>query len=146
MQFIPIPYELLGNVKQGTMQSTNIFNGNVISEKQLNPAMYLVTTDGKPLILTLSYSFEKGFKAYPISCADRVSCFVKTLLAPIVVEELPHVLVNNWKNGWIVGNSNLEVRSSKFAIVFLPQYLEWLGFVIILIVFSTLLVKLKKSS
>ena len=146
LQFIPIPYELLGNVKQGTMQSTNIFNGNVISEKQLNPAMYLVTTDGKPLILTLSYSFEKGFKAYPISCKSELSCFVKTLLAPIVVEELPHVLVNNWKNGWIVGNSNLEVRSSKFAIVFLPQYLEWLGFVIILIVFSTLLVKLKKSS
>lgn len=141
LQFIPIPYELLGSIKQGFVQNANKFNGKVISEKKLNPFMYIVQTDGNPIILSLSYSFEKGFRAYPIECADNTSCFVKALLAPLVVKEPPHVLVNNWKNGWIIDNLNIKDKNEKIAVVFLPQYLEFPGFATVFITFTFLIYK-----
>ncbi|PIR80161.1 MAG: hypothetical protein COU25_01500 [Candidatus Levybacteria bacterium CG10_big_fil_rev_8_21_14_0_10_35_13] len=148
LQFIPIPYEFLGSVKQEMTQIENKFRGKVISEKKLNPFMYVVQTDGNPMVLTLSYSFEKGFKAYSISCSGQFSCFVKTLLAPVLSKELPHVLVNNWKNGWIIQESDVSSQKSeaKIAVVFVPQYLEFLGFTIILGVFAILSFILIKTS
>jgi hypothetical protein len=40
-----------------------------------------------------------------------------------------HVLVNNWENGWILSNK----EQSNLVIVYLPQYLEYLGFIILLL-------------
>jgi hypothetical protein len=52
---------------------------------------------------------------------------------------LPHVKVNSWANGWIVGdnqcpksNDQSKIVSCKLKIVFWPQYLEFLGFGILI--------------
>lgn len=43
-----------------------------------------------------------------------------------------HVLVNNWANGWVLSE---EDKNSEIRIIFWPQYLEYIGF---LIMFGTL--------
>ncbi|PIP62803.1 hypothetical protein COW98_02110 [Candidatus Roizmanbacteria bacterium CG22_combo_CG10-13_8_21_14_all_35_9] len=42
---------------------------------------------------------------------------------------LPHVLVNNWANGWLINNETMkQLNNGKILIVFWPQYLEFVGF------------------
>jgi hypothetical protein len=48
-----------------------------------------------------------------------------------------HVLINNWENGWIL-NSKLD-NNSKIIIVYLPQYLEFAGFMAIFIAVALIL-------
>jgi len=51
---------------------------------------------------------------------------------------LPHVLVNNWANGWLIPvESQKSIKSIK--IVFWPQYLEFLGFALLIIAFLIIL-------
>ena len=38
-----------------------------------------------------------------------------------------HVLVNNWANGWLLPN---DTNTYSLVIVFLPQYLEYFGFIL----------------
>ncbi|MFH0979510.1 MAG: hypothetical protein V1803_01020, partial [Candidatus Roizmanbacteria bacterium] len=45
---------------------------------------------------------------------------------------LPHVLVNNWANGWKI---NIKNQISNIKIVFWPQYLEFLGFGLLVVAF-----------
>lgn len=45
-----------------------------------------------------------------------------------------YILVNNWANGWVLD-------SEKLIIVFLPQYLEYLGFVFLIGTFVVILLK-----
>lgn len=138
IEFIPIPYDLLSGISKTISNSNNSFDGQVTGFKRFNPDMYLINTNNKPMILNLNYSYEPGFKAYIVSCKSDIECFLKTLIAPIFDKEVSHVLVNNWSNGWIL------TSEQQVAIVFIPQYLEWLGFVIIIAVFTSLLIKVKK--
>jgi len=41
---------------------------------------------------------------------------------------LPHVLVNNWANGWRLDNQLTTNHEQLITILFWPQYLEFLGF------------------
>lgn len=126
VEFIPIPYQFLENIKTQTTNS-NSFNGKIESVIEYNPSLYLVSTNGKKTSVTLYLSFEKGFKAYSINCLGQIACFLETSFAPIFGKEIKeHVVVDNWANGWIT-------NSSKVAIIFLPQYFEYLGFILILI-------------
>lgn len=57
---------------------------------------------------------------------------------------LPHVKVNNWANGWILDdvNSNLgsKINNPKsITIIFWPQYLEFVGFALLVIAFLRIL-------
>ncbi len=63
-------------------------------------------------ILTLNQSFDPGWKAFD---ANRT-------------ELQDHILVNNWANGWRLTGDNRSV-----IIIFLPQLLEYLGFLLFLI-------------
>ena len=136
IEFIPIPYEFLTNMKQSNSKTPQTFNGKVVLAKEYNPDMYYVKTDSNPLILALGYSYEEGFRAYEINCESSFSCFIKTLISPFVSKELPHVLVNNWENGWITSS-----KTSHIAIVFLPQYLEWMGLLVVIFIILYLALK-----
>lgn len=63
-------------------------------------------------ILTLNQSFDTGWVAFDASHTELQG----------------HVLVNNWANGWRLTGDNRSV-----IIIFLPQLLEYLGFVLLLI-------------
>lgn len=129
IDFIPVPYTLLENIKTSAQNEKANLNGSIKKITKYNSAFYVVATDGNPTIVNLDLSFEKGFRAYYLNCNSNFSCFIKGSLAPLFDKEIPqHVLVNNWSNGWM-GNGN------QVAIIFLPQYLEYLGFVLLLVPF-----------
>ena len=137
IQIIPIPYEFLDNI-QNFKANTNIFNGNVESVTKYNPSLYVVKTDGKMQVLDLNLSFEKGFKAYEINCSGYLSCLIISSLSPVFGKEIKEqVLVNNWSNGFIT-------NAKTVAIVFLPQYFEYLGLILIIASFILLLYRLKQ--
>ena len=139
IEIVPIPYEFLLNVKS-EQKTQNNFSGSVNSYKTINPLSFVATTNGENTLLTLYYAYESGFKAYSISCTNTLSCMIKSTLAPFYAKELKdHVLVNNWANGWVTN------KSKQIAIVFLPQYFETLGLLLIFLTFITLLYYLRNE-
>ncbi|OGH36541.1 MAG: hypothetical protein A2959_03555 [Candidatus Levybacteria bacterium RIFCSPLOWO2_01_FULL_38_23] len=87
-------------------------------------------------VLSFNYSFEEGFRAYEIN-DDSV---LNTLLPFIFGKQLrDHVLVNNWTNGW-----KMEDIKHQIVVVFLPQYLEYLGLGLIIFTLSYLIIKIRK--
>lgn len=130
IEFIPIPYGFLQNIQINSIPSQNLLTGRLIAAKQINPLLFEAKTNGDPVVLNLAYDYEPGWKAYRITCSDTFSCFLKENIAPIFGTEVKeHVLVNNWSNGWILGkaaNSN-----ERIVIMFLPQHLEFFGFLLI---------------
>jgi|GEM_PF-846604 len=81
-----------------------------------HPASFLYIADLAPDqssgILTINQSFDTGWLAFT---EDRTQ-----------IKE--HVLVNNWQNGW-----RLHDAKGRIFIVFLPQVLEYAGFVLFLL-------------
>jgi hypothetical protein len=67
-------------------------------------------------VLVYNQAYEKGWVAF----CGLLPCPYK------------HVMVNNWANGWIV---NATQNISAIKILFVPQALEWLGLLILPILF-----------
>jgi hypothetical protein len=108
--------------------------------------------------LLLYQNYHPGWKAYEINSKDQKSK-IKKLFPFIFGRELrDHVLVNNWANGWKISQSQLNqskpVGNSKLTdsnrispistdshvvILFWPQYLEYLGFFMLIITFLSIL-------
>lgn len=99
--------------------------------------------------LVLSQSYDKGWKAYRIRNQESGIRKILTDNFPFLFGEeiTDHVLVNNWENGWKIGNQKLVVSSqlnneittnyslpTTIVIVYLPQYLEYLGFALLLLI------------
>ena len=51
---------------------------------------------------------------------------------------LDHVLINSWANGWKI-NSEAMKQSSNVLLIFWPQYLEFVGFILLVTVFLRIL-------
>jgi hypothetical protein len=93
---------------------------------QINPSMSKTDT------LVLSQSFNEGWTAYVTKKSGGITEFInKTLPFFFGTRIKQHVLINNWENGWIIPDS-LDKNNQEIIIVYLPQYLEYLGFVILL--------------
>ena len=88
-------------------------------------------------ILTLSQSFDKGWKAYEVKNYELgIMNWFNNVFPFVSGRELKeHVLVNNWANGWVIDSEKLKVKSEKLIVVFWPQYLEYLGFVFLIATF-----------
>lgn len=129
----PIPYQFLTSLKV-TTRPINHYPSNInITTDHPNPSLYDITVDEKQLekfgnaaILVLSQSFDSGWKAYNVKDKGVWNSFFPFIFGQ---ELKQHILVNNWENGWVINNAQI-------VIVYLPQYLEYLGF---LIVFATFL-------
>ena len=93
-------------------------------------------------LIAYASSFENGWKAYQI--VNGKSSMVNdlyTLLPFLFGKELTnHVLVNNWENGWILEDGQSSMVNRQFVILFLPQYLEYLGFLVLFGTFGWILV------
>jgi hypothetical protein len=71
-------------------------------------------------------SYDPSWKAYELKSNNWLD---KTFPFIFGKELKNHFLVNNWANGWIIKpNSN-----KKVVVVYLPQYLEYLGFIILIV-------------
>jgi hypothetical protein len=119
-----IPYYFLKDLKM--VKNLNQINTNDkktvftnVSQKNISYYEVKMNQIDNGSILYLSQSYNSGWIAF----ADG--------------KILPHVLVNNWANGW-----KLDGQTNNVTIIFWPQYLEFLGFALLAIAFlSILLIK-----
>lgn len=72
-------------------------------------------------IITLSQSYHEGWKAWQNG------------------NELDHVTVNGWANGWRLRQDSGDPKGNNIVIIFWPQYLEYVGFILLAISFSAIL-------
>ncbi|TSC88214.1 MAG: Uncharacterized protein G01um10145_923 [Microgenomates group bacterium Gr01-1014_5] len=89
---------------------------STVETEHKTPDMYRVTLATPSTgTLVLSQAYHDGWKAYEGDFQ---------YLAPILGREIKeHVKVNNWENGW-----QLPDNTTKVTILFLPQYLQFLGY------------------
>jgi hypothetical protein len=111
-----------------------------ISNFQISPNQF-------PATLYLSQSYHPGWKAYlSETCnVERITCKIKNvfnLFFPFIFgkEIKEHVLINNWANGWRLEEPPNTADQSTLIIIFLPQYLEFLGFLLLIITFILILI------
>ena len=110
---------------------------------------------GKNTLLVLSQAFHSGWKAYPVlnfkfDIFNQFSIFkfLKYNFPFIFGKELEHVKVNNWENGWRVGTGSeggkqemsrevgVGSEEKTIILIFWPQWLEYVGFGILIILIS----------
>ena len=130
---MPIPYDWLNAIL--ISKSTNSDEILDVTSSRINPSLYITNISilrGISSIVTLSQSFDPGWKAYlvnvkcqthlPDGQVSNVKCswiekFIdraKKALPFLFGRELKeHVLVNNWANGWMLNSQESRVQSTK---------------------------------
>ncbi len=83
-------------------------------------------SDSSSLILNQAY--HSGWVAYKVGNENALTDYFPFLFGTQLKD---HVLVNNWANGWRIDSSD----KGTVIIIFLPQYLEFLGFVVLILTF-----------
>lgn len=101
-----------------------------LETKHPNQATYIVNlTDQSPKTIVLSQSYNPGWQAYRTQ-APRY-------LAPFTGKKVTnHFLVNNWENGWSLESA----QGKRLVIVYIPQYLEFAGFILLFLTVTTMAV------
>ncbi len=119
------PYRFLSSIKVESQNTVKEVGGGNLSAYHPNSSLYIVQNASSPLIL--SQSFDKAWTAYSV----KDDSFLNRTFPFLFGKRLnSHVLVNNWENGWVLDSSISNQKS--VIIVYLPQYLEYLGFAILI--------------
>ena len=72
---------------------------------------------------------------------SNVKCYAEHIFPFIFEKELKeHVMVNNWENGWILDQTTRKL-DNQITIIYLPQLLEYLGFMLLTCIFGILLLR-----
>jgi hypothetical protein len=90
--------------------------------------------------IVFSQSFDREWNAYEVKNINWLNNTFPSLLGSKVKE---HVMVNGWANGWKLSDQN--GNNSKIVIFFWPQYLEYVGFAILIGTFMWLFLTFKKK-
>lgn len=120
----PIPYYFIANLKVENPSLPPLeLNKINFSVQHPNQSLYLIEKDisDEKSAISLSQSYSPYWKAYEVNNFNILSRSFPFIFGKSTGE---HVKINNWKNGWILEPSG----TSKLVIVYLPQYLEYLGF------------------
>jgi len=126
----PIPYNFLTSIRINNSK-TMVVNNQLLKQNiyvnHPNEAYYEVKGITGVKTLILSQSYNEGWHAY----ASKGENIFNKLFPFLGAAELKnHVLVNNWENGWILEHPAVSSQPSVVIIVFLPQYLEYIGFLL----------------
>ncbi len=132
VEFNYIPYIFLKNIHLGdSAQLTNAIS--LINAEKLSKYKYIF--DIKPnvidsnannrSVMILNQAYENGWVLY-----DRSTCKLG-LYAPFMCKKAnaKHVVANNWANGWEFTEIESGL-SDKYLVIFWPQYLQFLGYII----------------
>ena len=133
----PFPYDFLTQLKiiktedQTLTSEPPQFSTDEIEVSHPNTGFYTISlpVNTKQTTLGLSQSFDSGWKAY------QVQNSIQALFPFLFGHELKkHVLVNNWANGWQLENLDFSIQNSesRIVIIYLSQYLEYLGFALLI--------------
>jgi hypothetical protein len=139
-----MPYD---NIKQLFLSSMNSPQTTIapspseFTAQKMNYFTYFVNIDKKNSpFLVLNQSYSLGWKAYEIENVNWLNSIFPSLSGKELKE---HVLVNNWANGWILNKT--ERDNLKIVIIFWPQYLEYLGFGVLIGTFVWILISARKK-
>jgi hypothetical protein len=125
VEFVPFPYSWLTSIKL-VPKNYDIVENDVliVNQKKVTPTRYEVEIDSrKGGLIVLDQAYEKGWQAF----------LTDNSLLPFLGKRLEHRKVNSWANGWFVPKGE-----STITIVYIPQYLEYIGFGMLLIAFMLL--------
>lgn len=107
------------------------------SSKKSNYYSYRVSLKSSPFTqqITLHQSFHEGWKAYLVNNNSWLQSSLPFLFGTEIKD---HVLVNNWANGWMIESAKTSLgqlgsEKTNIVIVFWPQYLEYLGFMLLVL-------------
>jgi hypothetical protein len=143
----PIPYNFINslylatnNIKE-TLNTNNFIENTVLHPNEYSYIVKDVNKDNLSTII-LSQGFDKGWQAYKVTRSNsKLMSLLRTNLPFIFGSKIEsHLKINNWENGWRLTQSN---KNYDLVIVFLPQYLEFIGFIL---VFLYLLLVLRPKS
>ncbi len=137
IRLIQIPYNTIVNTKIqfGAVKEETV---TLPALHHPNPAYYSAQITQKiqePSTLVLSQAFDSGWHAYTKKSKKIPQQLFE--FAPFLFgkELTNHVLINNWANGWTITNpTNNPIKTNEqmtIVIFFLPQLLEWIGFLLI---------------
>lgn len=123
INFTAIPLNWISGIKViPANYLEQVGNLEIKNVKKYGTAIYKVDIVGSG-ILELGQGFENGWMSYP---------------------KLEHVKVNGWANGWVLPID--QVTNHQVTIFFWPQFLEWGGFILLVLTIIYLIVKSKKIS
>jgi hypothetical protein len=136
----PIPYNYITGIG---LKSNNTLDQASFSEpKEVKKSIYryeVIPSSNEEGVVFLSQSYDPGWKAYVIDSSN----FLQKVMPALFGKPLQHLKINGWANGWQIKEAD---SSSKIIIIYLPQYLEYLGFALLIIPFILLLRKSKLKS
>ncbi|OIP57805.1 MAG: hypothetical protein COX79_03745 [Candidatus Levybacteria bacterium CG_4_10_14_0_2_um_filter_36_16] len=121
-------------------QSSIQFSTNHPNESLYNIDIHSAVEPNTTVVLSQSY--DVGWKAYTIQNSElRIKNWLNTKLPFFFGKQLEHVKINNWENGWVIDSSvnqksparNASQRDAggSIIIIYLPQYLEYFGFILL---------------
>lgn len=143
----PIPYKFISSLvfEINKPKSSQDISSAVKSVKHPNESLYVIRIDPSEIeakTLVLSQGYDEGWSAYQMEQKPK---FLQLMFPFVFGKKLDdHVQVNNWENGWILDQSSTDNRQSSIVIVFLPQYLQYIGFVLSLLTLGFVLFKTLK--
>jgi hypothetical protein len=114
----PIPYTYLSTLRYENGGSAPVTD-NSVNVKTIASYLYQIKISNKSNNIVLSQSYDDGWLAY-----------YQTNSFPFFRVIKNHFLVNNWANGWEIGDN---VGGKTIYIFFFPQILEWIGFGLLII-------------
>lgn len=149
----PIPYSYLTSLLINS--KTNYINNNSsesaatlsFSVDHSNPSLYYlkIITQFNSSTIVLSQSYDDQWKAYQVdNSKSKFITLLQSAFPFLFGKQLgTHVMVNNWENGWVINNDQSN-GAKNIVIIYLPQYLEYLGFFLLLICIDFLFDPTKK--
>jgi len=148
------PLSWLGKIRWIPLEENVPLNGDLrmwLMQKS-GTSHYWVTFFGNEGVIENGQGFDKGWVGYEV---DHLS-WVNRFLPWVFGEKLEHVKVNGWANGWMIEPREQDEKAEsgfgqlidqakaqgfgelignngerKVVIVFWPQYLQWLGFLVL---------------
>jgi len=153
IQVIPFPYRFFQAIhwqaSNSGITTSSAQSVNLTSTRKINRWLYAATlnqTDLTNTVISLNQAYEKNWRAYfiPNSQFSILNFqFVNIYLPFLFGKEIKeHVLVNNWANGWRLRPEQTGTSATQRAnitIIFWPQYLEFLGFGLLVIAFLVII-------
>lgn len=126
----PIPYSFITSLIIDTKEPKKLTTkGNILKNiDHPNESMYVVNYDGKESLdqtIVLSQGYDGGWNAYQFK--NKPNLIQQAFPFVFGQRVRIHNVINNWENGWDMENTNPE--ANYLVIVYLPQYLEFIGFI-----------------
>ncbi len=140
LTFTPIPYSFIKGLtltSKGFEEAENPYT--ITNVTKLGKSKYKVdglSSDPGKAVLVLNQSFEEGWGLY-----EADSCWLG-ITTPFTCRAVfsEHFKANNWANSWV-----FTADSTSYVVLYMPQYLQYLGYWLILSLFAISGVMLRKS-